>query len=93
MPTDVAKVHAQRAGVVLSSGRMEEAAAGKAFQAMAINLVLLELDPEHRETQGALADLSHPSVRTKMEERARARLEEMRQGLAERGEWVSSTLV
>ena len=36
---------------------MSEVAAGRAFQAMAINLVILELDPEHRETQGALADL------------------------------------
>ncbi len=67
-PFDVA-VRQRRADTLVQLGRVPEAigelqhvaghfaAAGRQFQAMAVNLVILELDPEHLETQGALADL------------------------------------
>ncbi len=67
-PFDVA-VRQRRADTLVQLGRVPEAigelqhvaghfaAAGRPFQAMAVNLVILELDPEHLETQGALADL------------------------------------
>jgi CRP-like cAMP-binding protein len=67
-PFDVA-VRQRRADTLVQLGRVPEAieelqhvaghfaAAGRPFQAMAVNLVILELDPDHVETQGALADL------------------------------------
>jgi cAMP-dependent protein kinase regulator len=63
------KLRQRLADVLVQLGRVPEAieqlqqvaghfaAAGRPFQAMAVNLVILELDPAHRETQDALAGL------------------------------------